>query len=149
MALAVSGCSGSAPHPVASSPVAPAPAPATAATAPPAPELLADVVTRLADPTIPGADKVALVAGATDADAAALDGFARALRDGGYIPVTVTAADVGWSGTTPGDVTATIMIIGARPGPGGAFRFPLEFRPQPGGWQLTRDTADLLLGAAP
>lgn len=133
---------------------APPPTPPTAVPAGqqavlPPPEALADVMYRLADPGIPGADKLALVAGAAATDSVSLDSFATALRDGGYTPVTVTAADVGWSDTRPGDVRATITITGPNPEQAGDFRFPLEFRPHDGGWQLTRDTADMLLVFGP
>ena len=131
--------------PATTSPVTPAPVPQQL----PSPQELADVLVRLADPAVGGADKLALVAGATTADAAGLDSFARALRDGGYTPVTVTAADLGWSPTVPGDVSAVVTITGPRPGPADEFRFPLEFRSHGSGWQLTRETADMLLVFGP
>lgn len=141
----VSGC--------AARPLPPPPTPITVSSAKapaapavlPAPEALTDVVYRLADPAVPGADKLGLVDGATAAQAAGWDGFAAALRDGGFSPVTVTATDIRWSETTPGDVLATIAIAGPQPDRGAEFRFPLEFRPRDGGWQLTQDTAELLL----
>lgn len=111
----------------------------------PGPEALADVLYRLADPGVPGSDKLVLVEEATASDAAMLDGFAAALRDGGFTPVTVTATDIRWSDTAPSDVLATVTISGPEPDPGEEFRFPLEFRPHDGGWQLTKDTAQQLL----
>ena len=149
--LAASACSPATHSPAA--PVTPTSAPsgptAADAAALPPPQALADVMYRLADPAVPGAGKLGLVAGATTMDAVSLDRFANALRDGGYIPVTVTAADVAWSDTHPGDVQATITITGPDPGLAGDFRFPLEFRPHAGGWQLTRETADMLLVFGP
>lgn len=119
--------------------------PPAAPSALPAPEALTDVVYRLADPAVAGADKLGLVEGATAADSNTLNGFAAALRDGGFSPVTVTATDIRWSEATPGDVLATIAIAGPQPDRGADFRFPLEFSPHNGGWQLTQDTAELLL----
>jgi hypothetical protein len=57
---------------------------------------------------------------------------------------------LGWSQSEPGNVTATIVVKPAKPQAGRDFSFPMEFNPRDGGWQLTRDTADLLLqmGAA-
>lgn len=114
----------------------------------PAPEALTDVIARLADPAVPGADKLTLVESTTPADAATLDSFAGALRDTGLTPVTVRAADLRWLGP-PGGVVATITIsgpesAGSRDG-AGEFSFPMEFRRAGTGWQLTRLTADMLL----
>lgn len=116
----------------------------------PAPEALTDVMYRLADLAVPGSDKLQLIQNASPSEAAALDNFAAALRDGGFTPVTVTATEIRWSDTEPGDTLATITVTTANPGktnPGdpGEFSFPMEFRPTGGGWQLTRETADMLL----
>src|SRR3954471_18652878 len=48
----------------------------------PAPEALTDVLSRLADPGVPGANKLNLVEGSTPETAAALDRFTTAARDG-------------------------------------------------------------------
>ena len=141
----VSGCAARPVPPPPTQTTAPSAMPPAAPTDLPAPEVLADVVYRLADPAVPGADKLELVEGATAADADTLNGFAAALRDGGFSPVTVTATDIRWSETVPGDVLATIAIAGPQPDRGADFRFPLEFRPHDDGWQLTQDTAELLL----
>ena len=127
-------------------PVAPGPLPA--------PEALTGVLSRLADPALPGADKLPLVAGASAADAATLDRFAAALRDGGYTPATFTAAGIRWSPDAPAaqprvlaDITVSApgAASGAKPGSGpGPFTFPMEFEPAGGGWQLTADTAEML-----
>lgn len=61
--------------------------PSTIAPLPP-PNALTDVLARMADANIPGADKLDLVENATPADGAAMDKFATALRDGGYAPAT-------------------------------------------------------------
>ena len=119
-----------------------APAPTTAPLPPPT--ALTDVLYRLADPSVPGADKVGLVQYATADDATALDGFGRALKDGGFTPLTFQATDLGWSDADPGNVVATINVSTANPDTGG-FTFPMEFNPTRNTWQLTRQTADLLL----
>ena len=109
----------------------------------PAPEALADVLYRLADPAVPGPAKLPLVQNATPADAAAADRFATAMRDTGFVPVTVTATGLRWSPAQPGDVVATVKI--AAPDRGGEFTFPMEFARNGDGWQLTRETAAMLL----
>jgi hypothetical protein len=113
----------------------------------PAPTALTDVMGRLADPAIPGPDKVALVQFGTPADAAALDRFAKALHDSGYAPLTFEATDLMWASDQQGNVIADITMK-----PGGpqaatdkTLKFPMEFSPQADTWQLTRQTADLLL----
>ncbi len=149
-ALGVSGCS--------PDPAQPSSAPAfpetdgfgpTAATAAdpgplPPPEALSDVITRLADPAVPGTDKLGLVEGSSGADAAAFDSFAAALRDNGFTPVTVRASDI--VAGRPGGVLATIKLTGPdSESSGGTFSFPMEFRRAGSGWQLTRQTAEMLL----
>ncbi|OBA84864.1 hypothetical protein A5662_04785 [Mycobacteriaceae bacterium 1482268.1] len=110
----------------------------------PAPEALIDVLTRLSDPAVPGADKTALVELATAGDAAALDKFGKALADNGALPLTFAATDLKWSETDAGNVVATVNVTTANQPPG-TFTFPMEFTPVRDGWQLTRKTADLLL----
>ena len=44
----------------------------------------------------------------------------------------------------PGNVVTTMVIKQANPA-GSEFRYPMEFAPSDGSWQLTRQTADLLL----
>lgn len=125
-------------------------APAAPPAAPlPAPEALTNVLSRLADPAVPGADKVNLIEGATPENAAALDEYATSLRDNGYLPMTFTAENIAWSDTKPSNVMATINI--ATPEPNRGFTFPMEFTPFQGGWQLSRQTAEMLLalGNAP
>lgn len=109
----------------------------------PAPEALTDVLARLADPAVPGNQKLGLVEGATPADADRLDRFAKALQDSGYTPPTFEASDLAWSDANPSDVLATITAN--KPQPDGGFSIPMEFRPYRGGWQLSRETYDLLL----
>jgi hypothetical protein len=108
-------------------------------------------MSRLADPAVPGPDKVGLVQNATPADAAALDRFAKALHDSGYAPMTFEAADLGWASDQQGNVIANVTMK-----PGGpqaatdkTMKFPMEFSPQGDAWQLTRQTADLLLQMGP
>jgi uncharacterized lipoprotein YbaY len=113
------------------------------------PTALTDVLYRLADPSIPGADKVGLVQYATADDAAALDRFGQALNDGGFTPVTFDATELAFSQSNPNNVVATITVSTANQQ--GPFVFPMEFNPVGNGWQLTRKTADMLLqlGATP
>jgi hypothetical protein len=119
---------------------------ASVPTAPlPAPEALTDVLARLADPAVPGSDKMNLVEAATPETASNLDRFGNALRDGGYLPMTFTATNLAWSDKNPSNVTATIAVNTARPNTG-VFTFPMEFTPsRGGGWQLSRKTAEMLL----
>ena len=122
-------------------PVAPSPA----ADPLPSPTALTDVMARLADPNIPGSEKVGLVEHATADDAAALDRFGRALRDGGYMPLSFEATDLTWSQSHQGNVVANVVIKTANRQAGRDFAFPMEFSPTHGSWQLTRQTADMLL----
>jgi hypothetical protein len=92
---------------------------------------LTDVMGRLADPNVAGTDKVGLVQYGTPADAAALDRFGKALRDSGYMPLTFEARDLTWAQDQQGNVIANITIETPSP--------------QQDTWQLTRQTADLLL----
>lgn len=114
----------------------------------PPPEALTDVLYRLADTGVPAADKLALVHDTRPADAAALSAFGTALRDGGFAPITVDAADIRWSATAPGEVLATVTITAADPGRPDEFTFPMAFRSDDGGWRLTRETGDMLLALA-
>lgn len=152
VALGLSGC-GEEPIP---------PAPETSVSAPvvgtqaspqaplPAPDALTGVLTRLADPAVPGDQKVALVQYATPEDGAALDRFARATVDGGLAPLTFQATDLSWSPTDYGDVVATVTVSSANPAPGARpFTFPMQFTLDEGAWQLTRVTADQLLELGP
>lgn len=110
----------------------------------PAPEALTDVLSHLADPAVPGSNKLGLVQGSTPETAAALDRFTNAARDGGYLPMTFTANNVAWSATDPSDVLATVVIKTGNPDRR-EFTFPMEFTPYLGGWQLSRKTAEMLL----
>src|SRR5579884_2687307 len=155
-ALGLSGCShsehGSAPSSsaaasssVASTAVAPNPAPTPQTPPLPPAQALTDVLYRLADPAVPGNQKLDLVESATPDNAAALEKFATALVDGGYAPVTFNATDIAWSDKDPADVVATVNVTSPnRDAPG--FSFPMEFKPYPGGWQLSHQTVDVLLG---
>jgi hypothetical protein len=109
----------------------------------PPPDALATVISTLADPSIPAEQKVALVQYGTVDDEPTLKNFGEALRDSGFVPATVKAADLEWS-TTPGDVAASITITS----PDDAvapFTYPMEFTPGRDTWQLARRTADQLL----
>lgn len=150
-AFGVSGCAADraapppAPTEVVAQPAQPPAGPPRADNGPlPAPEALADVLYRLADPGIPGNEKLPLVQDATGPDAAALDTFAAALRDNGFSPITITASDIGWSPEQPGEVLATIEFAAADTDDPAEFSFPMGFRRTDAGWQLTRDTAEEL-----
>lgn len=125
--------------PATSSPVA---APVTAPLPPP--EALTDVLSRLADPNVPGDAKVSLVEGATPESAATLDKFTNALRDNGYLPMTFAANDIAWSDKNPSNVKTSIAVHTAQAN-NANFTFPMEFAPFQGGWQLSRRTAEMLL----
>lgn len=148
-ALGLSGCShreskissSAAPSaaPVVTTPIAAPPA------APlPAPEALTDVLNRLADPAVPGINKLNLIEGATPESAATLDEFTTALRDGGYLPMTFVANNIAWSDKNPSNAVATISVNTGQAN-NRAFTFPMEFAPFQGGWQLSRRTAEMLL----
>lgn len=144
--LALSGCHSDTPpaaEPVITTTTAPAPVAPVTSPLPP-PQALIDVLARLADPAVPGADKVGLVESSTAADAAALDKFGKALADNGALPLSCEAADLKWSETEAGNVVATVDVTTANDPPG-RFSFPMEFTPVRDGWQLTRKTGDLLL----
>ena len=143
--LAVSGCESPPPPAAPETQTTSVAAPAAPVTAPlPPPEALIDVLTRLSDPAVPGADKVGLVELATADDAAALDRFGKALADNGALPLSFEAVDLKWSETDPGNVVATVNVTTANKPPG-TFSFPMEFAPVRDGWELTRKTANLLL----
>jgi hypothetical protein len=151
-ALGLSGCSddtSTAPSPTAgplTMPPTVAPSPTETGAPLPPPTALTDVMGRLADPNVPGTDKVALVQNGTPADAEALDRFGKALSDSGYMPLTFEARDLTWAQDQQGNVIANIAIKTANPQAAGKdLQFPMEFSPQQDTWQLTRQTADLLL----
>jgi hypothetical protein len=128
---------------IASSAVAPAPAPEAPL---PPPEALTDVLYRLADTSVPGDQKIALVEGATSADAARLDKFGKALQDSGYTPLGFTAENIAWASSPPGNVTSDVTVHSQNTAMTNGFTFPMEFKPADGGaWQLSRTTADILL----
>lgn len=148
-AFGLSGCSHShstAVPAITSSTTSVSPGPAAAALTPPVPppQALTDVLYRLADPSVPGTQKLSLVEGATPDDAGALDRFATALLDGGFAPMNFAADDIAWSDRDPADVSATIHVTTPNPGVG-AFSFPMEFKAYQGGWQLSKQTAAMLL----
>ncbi len=148
-AVGLSGCSPSEPKVSSSTASSAVPATSSPVTAPPttplpAPEALTDVLSRLADPNVPGINKVNLVEGATPESAGTLDKFTNALRDNGYLPMTFAANNIAWSDKNPSNVMATISVNTAQAN-NGKFTFPMEFTPFQGGWQLSRRTAEMLL----
>ena len=147
--LGVSGCSSGESKNSSSAAESAAPATSSPPAAPPAallppPEALTDVLSRLADPNVPGINKVNLIEGATPESAATLDKFTNALRDNGYQPMTFVAENIAWSDKNPSDVMATITVKTAHAN-NGAFMFPMEFTPAQEGWQLSKRTAETLL----
>jgi hypothetical protein len=152
-ALGLSGCSGNEHRPSPTPELTPTSAPlaSTAAvqTAPlPPPEALIGVLYRLADPGIPGIAKLNLVEGATPEHAPVIDAFANALLENGYAPMQLEVRDIAWSQVDPGYVVATVQIATPKPGAAGVFTFPMEFKPYQGGWQLSEQTARMLLAVA-
>jgi hypothetical protein len=110
----------------------------------PSPGALADVMNRISDASIPGADKMALIESATSRDAESMDRFGKALTEGGYAQVTWEAKDLRWANGTTGNVLAVLTLKAANPQTGD-FAFPMEFNTVDNSWQLTRRTADALL----
>ena len=148
-ALGLSGCSGHdeskhAPDPGTQSTTFVS-SPSVNASPLPAPDQLTGVLYRLADPTVEGTEKLDLLENGTPNDAGTIDRFANALRDGGFAPLTCTASEIRWSDHRPDDALASVNITTANPTTPGGFTFPMEFHPYRGGWQLSRETADMLL----
>jgi hypothetical protein len=115
----------------------------------PPPDALTDVMNRISDAGVPGAEKTRLIESATPGDAESMDRFGQALRDGGYAPVRWEARDLRWAqGTqgqgTQGKVLALVTLKTANP-QARDFSFPMEFNFVDDSWQLTRRTADALL----
>lgn len=109
---------------------------------PPA-DQLTGVLYRLADTSIPAAQKIALVQYATADDEAALANFGEALKANGFDPLRVDATDMMWS-PEPGHVVAQVTIGSPNPQVK-PFTFPMEFTPMRNTWQISRRTADQLL----
>jgi len=147
-AFGIVACSSNPPK--AASPPATQAAPATSAalTAPPSPDALTAVLARLADPNVPSGDKVPLIEGASPDTAGTIDKFITALHDNGYLPISFAATNIAWSETTPTHVMATVTVNTAQQSHPNVT-FPMEFTPCPGGWQLSRRTADMLLAMSP
>jgi hypothetical protein len=120
------------------------PRPMSPAVAPlPPQDQLTDVLYRLADTSTPAEQKVGLVQYATADDQPALTNFGEALRDSGFVPLTVVATDLAWAGE-PGHVVATVTIGSSNPQVR-PFTYPMEFVPIRDTWQLSRRTAEQLL----
>ena len=107
----------------------------------PDPAVLTDVLNRLADPNLPGAEKITTVQGATPEQ---LDKFTKAIGDAGFSPLSFTVKDPKWSTETQGDVEAVVTINSPSPKMGG-FAVPMSFSPEGEGWKLSKRTSDLLL----
>jgi len=153
VALVLSGCSTD--EHGASTESASAPTSASATSTPtaqvaplPPPDDLAKVLYRLADPAVPGSQKLDLVEGATPDSAAVFDQFANALLNSGFAPMKVDVRDVAWSDRDPANVVANVNISSPDPH-GPKFAFPMEFTPFQGGWQLSARTANVLLAYNP
>lgn len=148
-ALGLSGCSGdehresprTEPPPVSASLTSTA----AAQVAPlPPPDALAKVLYQLADPSVPGSQKLNLVEGAGPDNAAVLDQFATALLNGGFAPMRFDVRDVAWSDRDPANVVASVNVSSPNRGVR-TFSYPMEFTPYQGGWQLSARTAYVLL----
>jgi hypothetical protein len=152
-ALGLCGCSSDEHGASTESEPAPAPASATSTAAAqvaplPPPDALAKVLYRLADPAVPGSQKLNLVEGATPDSAAVFDQFADALLNSGFAPMKVDVRDVAWSDRDPANVVANVNVSSPNPR-GPKFAFPMEFTPIQGGWQLSARTANVLLAYSP
>jgi hypothetical protein len=110
----------------------------------PSSKALSAVLYRLADPAVPGAQKLNLVEGAASDNAGVFDQFASALVNGGYAPVKFDVRDIGWSDRDPADVLADVNVSSTN-SRGPRFSFPMEFKPYQAGWQLSARTAEVLL----
>lgn len=110
----------------------------------PPPTALSDVMNRIADSTVPGADKIGLIESGTVGDATALDKFGQALVQNGYTPATFEARDLRWVQEPPDTVSALVSLKTDNP-QAGDFSFPMEFVLVDNTWRLTRKTADELL----
>jgi hypothetical protein len=110
----------------------------------PPPTALADVMNRIADSNVPGADKTALIESAAPGDAAAMDKFGQALTQNGYTPLTFDARDLRWVQGTSDTVSAVISLKSANP-QAGDFSYPMDFILTDNTWQLARASADELL----
>lgn len=113
----------------------------------PPPEALIDVMVQLTNPDVPGAEKVHLIQDSKPLDGPALDRFDSAVTSAGFRPLSFEAHDIRYAEGDRGNVVASFVINTGNPaaGEGGAFRFPMEFAHGEHGWQLTRQTADMLL----
>ncbi|MGH3725778.1 MAG: hypothetical protein ACRDUS_16835 [Mycobacterium sp.] len=107
----------------------------------PDPAVLTDVLNRLADPNLTGAEKVSSVQGATPEQ---LDKFTKAIGDAGFAPLSFTVKDPKWSTETPGDVEAVVTINSPSPKMGG-FAVPMSFSSEGESWKLSKRTSELLL----
>lgn len=114
----------------------------------PPPNALSDVMNRIADSNVPGADKMGLIETAAPGDAAAMDKFGVALRDAGYDPVTFEARDLRWVQGVSDRVSALVALKTENP-QAGDFTYPMEFTFTDNAWQLARRSADELLGEDP
>lgn len=145
--LALTACSSSNDKAAPASPPVTQPASSAAAAAAvpdhplPDPAVLTDVLNRLGDPNLPGAEKVTAVQGATPEQ---LDKFTKAIGDAGFSPLSFTVKDPKWSTETAGDVEAVVTINSPSPKMGG-FAVPMSFSPEGQGWKLSKRTSDLLL----
>jgi hypothetical protein len=151
--VALCGCSGDHHRASSTAELPPSIGPVTSTAAPqaaplPPAEALANVLYRLADPSVPGDQKLNLVQGATPDHAGALDQFSSALVNGGFAPTKFDIRNIDWSDQNPADVVADVNISSANPN-GPRFSFPMEFTPYRGGWQLSARTADVLLAFGP
>jgi hypothetical protein len=137
------------------------PSPATVATPPPTvpdhqvpappgaplppPTAFSDVMNRLADANVPGAEKTGLIESPVPGDAAALDKWGQALRQNGYDPVTFEARELRWVRGAPNKISAVVSLKTDNP-QAGDFSYPMDFILAGNSWQLARRSADELFG---
>lgn len=100
---------------------------------------------RIADPNVPGAEKIGLIESPVPGDATAMDRFGQALRQNGYHPVIFEAGELRWVHGRPGTVSAVVSLKTENP-QAGDFTYPMEFVRTDNSWQLARRSADELLG---
>ncbi|MDG3009710.1 DUF4878 domain-containing protein [Rhodococcus sp. D2-41] len=94
----------------------------------------------LFDPSVPGTEKVTTVEGATAADAAKWDQFAKMAAQGGYTPDVITVKSVTVTGPT-----ATSQVAVASPHAPAPITMPMTWTAQNDVWKLSAASAAQLL----
>ncbi len=89
----------------------------------PPPDALTDVLYRLADPAVPGTQKLNLVEGATAGERRHAGQVHQRAADNGDLPDDVHRHDIAWSDRDPADVVATVNVNTAHANPGSPSRW--------------------------